>query len=199
VTREEARVPGDAGPLWAGGQGVYEAVRDRTPQSMTCDEAQTTPPSAAWIHLTGCRVNVMEAAYKTRLGVPTGDIFIPLAPRDRRASGPVHFVLATKDPDIVAVAKEMAALDGKDTGAAFAFLAKNAKRLIRDKDVTGMVQSGIDKDDKLHRRLRELNKDLVADFVVVDEGRRPNPLVSLLLLVGGLALVLVIGVSAAKK
>lgn len=185
--------------LWGGGQGIYEAVRNRAPQSMTCDAAQTIAPSADWVHLTGCSVNVMEAAYKTRLGVPTGDIFIPLVPKGRHTPGPVRFVLATKDPDIIAVTGEMAALDGKDKGATFAFLAKNVKRLIRDKDVTGMVQSGIDKDDKLHKRLRELNKDLVADFVVVDEGRSPTPLMSFLLLLGGLVLVLVFGVSAAKK
>lgn len=173
--------------LWGGGQGVYEALRNRSPQEMTCEQAEKTPPSGSWLHLTGCRVNVMEAAYKTRFGVPIDDIFIPLTSAGP-GKKPVRFVLATKDPEIIAVVKEMAALDEKDKGALFTFLAKNAKRLVRDKDVKGMVQSGIDKNDKVQRRLRDVNKDLVADFVVIDEGREPGFLWSAFLLTGGVVL-----------
>lgn len=176
------------GLLWGGGQGVYEALRNRSPETVSCEQAEKTPPTASWLHLTGCRLNVMEAAYKTRFGLPTDDIFIPLT-----STGPgkktVRFVLATKDPDIIAVVKEMAALDQKDSKALFGFLAKNAKRLIREKDVKGMVQSGIDKNDKIHKRLRETNKDLVDDFVVIDEGREPGFLWSAVLLTIGLLLV----------
>jgi hypothetical protein len=184
--------------LWAGGQGVYEGLRNRSPETLTCEAAQAMPPPSTWVHLTGCRVNVLEAAYKTRFGVPTDDIFIPL-----KAGGggdkAIRLVLATKDPDIVAVVKEMSALDGNDKKAFFSFLAKNARRLVRDKDVTGMVQSGIDKDDKIHRRLKEQNKDLADDFLVIDEGREPRLVWSLVLLGGGILLVVLLGAGAAGK
>jgi hypothetical protein len=185
--------------LWAGGQGAYEALRNRSPETMTCEAAQATPPRSAWVHLTGCRVNVLEAAYKTRAGVATDDIFVPLTSGGQGGDKAVRLVLATKDPDVVAVVKEMSALDEKDTKALFSFLAKNAKRLVRVKDVTGMVQAGIDKDDKVYRRLKEVNKDLAADFLVIDEGRQPRLLWSLVLLGGGLLLVLLLGAGAARK
>jgi len=185
--------------LWAGGQGVYEALSNRSPESLSCEAAQTTPPRSGWVHITGCKVNVLEAAYKTRAGVATDDIFIPLTAGGQGGAKTVRLVLATKDPDIVAVVKEMSALDQNDKKAFFSFLAKNAKRLIRDKDVSGMVQSGIDKNDKIHRRLKELNQDLAADFLVIDEGREPRLLWSLSLLGGGVLLLLLLGASAAKR
>jgi hypothetical protein len=185
--------------MWAGGQGVYEGLRNRTPETMSCEAAQATPPRSSWVHLTGCRVNVLEAAYKTRFGIPTDDIFIPLKAGTGGGDKTIRLVLATKDPDIVAVVKEMSALDGNDKKAFFSFLAKNVRRLVRDKDVTGMVQSGIDKDDKIHRRLKEQNKDLADDFLVIDEGREPRLLWSLVLLGGGLLLVVLLGAGAAGK
>ena len=186
--------------LWAGGQGVYEAVRNRAPESLSCEQAQKTPPRSAWVHLTGCSVNVMEAAYKvTSAGQPTDDIFIPLTAKEPGETKTVRFVLATKDPDIVAVVKEMTAVDGKDQSAFFAFLGKNANRLVRDKDVTGMVQSGISKNDSIHKRLRELNKGLVEDFVVIDEGREPALMWSLLLLAGGVIILLLFVARAGTK
>ena len=185
--------------LWAGGQGVYEVLQNRSPESLTCEAAQAAPPRSAWLHITGCKVNVLEAAYRTRAGVATDDIYVPLTAGGAGGHKIVRLVLATKDPEIVAVVKEMAALDENDKKAFFSFLAKNAKRLIRDKDVTGMVQSGIDKNDKVHRRLKELNKDLADDFLVIDEGREPRLLWSLVLLGGGVGLLVLLGASAAKK
>jgi len=185
--------------LWAGGQGVYEGLRNRTPQTMTCEEAEKTPPTGSWLKLTGCRVNVIEAVYKTRFGAPTDDIFIPLTASGPNRAKAVRFVVATRDPDIVALVKEMAAIDDKSKGASFAFLAKNLHRLVRDKDVMGMVQSGIDKDDKTHKRLRELNKDLVEDFVVIDEGRQPSLFKSFLILGGGIVVLLLFIAGASKE
>src|SRR5262245_10606107 len=115
--------------LWAGGQGVYEGVRNRSPQTMTCAEAEKAPPTASWLHLTDCKVNVLGATYKTRFGKPTDEVFVPLSGAGKEDSKTTRFVLATKDPDIIAVVGEMAAVDSKDTKAVFSFMAKNAKRL----------------------------------------------------------------------
>lgn len=184
--------------LFAGGQGVYEGVRNRAPESLSCAQAEKTPPRSAWVNLTGCKVNLMEAAYNTRFGAPAEKIFVPLTVTESSKTNTVHFVLATQDTEMVAVVHEMAALDEKDTSAVYAFLGKNAKRLIRDKDVIGMVQSGISKNDKMHQRLRDLNKDLVEDFLVIDEGREPDLMWSFLLLAGGVLCLLLLVASLTK-
>jgi len=187
--------------LWAGGQGVYEGVTNRAPQTISCAEANKTPPSATWLHLTGCRVSVIEAAYSTtRSGdEPSGDIYLPLSSAGEDESKTVRFVLATRDPAVLSLIKEMSALDAKNEGAFFSFLGKNAKRMIYDKDVTGMVQSGINRKDKVQEKLRELNKDLAADFVVIEEGREPGLVWPAVLLTGGIALFLFLSLRIAGK
>jgi hypothetical protein len=185
--------------MWAGGQGVYEAVTNRAPQSISCEAANNTPPSAAWLNLTGCRISVIEAAYETRSsGEPSGDIYLPLTSAGDGKSRPVHFVLATRDDAVVSVVKELSALDAKNQGAFFEYLGKNAKRMIYDKDVRGMVQSGINKNDKIQARLRDLNKNLAADFVVIEEGKEPSLTWSALLLAGGIGFLLFLGSRISK-
>jgi hypothetical protein len=167
----------------AGGQGCYEAVRNRAPHEMTCADADKGLPEAQWLHLKDCTLNVLGAAYQTRNGKPTNEIYIPISGGGENKLS--RIVLKTNDPDVVAVVKEMAALDEKNTSGFLAFMARNKDRMFRTKDVKGMVQAGIDKSDKVQSKLREMNKELAADFVVLDEGREPGFIKSGLMLGGG--------------
>ncbi len=174
------------GLLWVSGQGFYEAWSYKAPVTEPCDAALAGAPRSGWVHFTGCRVNVMEATYMTRgSGEVTDEIYLVLAPRGASATQPVHYLLATKDPDVIAVVKEMAAIDGKDKRALYGFLAKNITRLVRDKDVIGMPQTWLDRSNKTDKRLRESNKNLADDFVILDEGRQPGSVGSALGALGG--------------
>lgn len=182
--------------LWSGGQGVWEAVGNRAPQSVSCNAPESA--QSEWLHLSGCQVNLLEAAYEERDGKPTGPVYLPLNPRTDEPQKTVRFVVATEDPEILALLREASTVKQGDT-ALLGFLAANAKRLIRDKDVVGMTQSGITKRSKIHERLRELNKDLSSDFVVIDEGREPSLLKSGAVLAVGLLLLVALGTRALKK
>jgi len=104
--------------------------------------------------------------------------------------------LATRDQEVVDLAKKMSKIDSKDIKAMLGFVAENAKRLRYEKDVEGMVRSGIDRDDKVLKHLREKKEGLAADFVALDDGRKPGFLWSALLLGAGVLLLLVLGAGA---
>jgi len=106
--------------------------------------------------------------------------------------------LATRDREVVDLAKKMSKIDSKDIKAMLGFVAENAKRLRHEKEVEGMVRSGIDSDDKVLKHLREKKEGLAADFVVLDDGRKPGFL-SALLLGAGVLLLLLLGAGAARK
>jgi hypothetical protein len=182
--------------IWGGGQGVYEAATNRAPQSISCEQANKTPPAAAWLNLTGCRINVIYAAYTSGSnGAPDGDIYLPLLLRrdaessEANAKERLHYVVATRDPAIVSVVKEMNALDGKDSSVIL-YAAKNMDRVMFEKNVVGMVQSGINRREKIVEKLRSLNDNLQYDFVVIEEGKEPSVVWSAAVLTAGAALFL---------
>ena len=187
------------GLLWASGQGFYEAWRYREPLTQPCDAAVAEAPRSRWVRFTGCRVNVLKATYSTRANGEVADtVYLTLTPRGAAASQRVRYLLATTDPDVIAVVKEMAALDEKDKSAFYSFLSRNLKRLVRDKDVVGMTQTWVDRRDKTDKRLREANKELTDDFEIIDEGRQPGGVGSALAALGGAVVAfLVLGVLAA--
>lgn len=187
------------GLLFLGGKGCYEALKNRSPHEMTCAEANTTAPTAQWLHLKDCSINVLGASYKTRNDKPTDEIYIPLTSPGPNASTTSRVVLKTSDPDIVALVKELAAIDKNNQTAFFSFMAKNAKRMILTKDVKGMVQAGIDKNDTVQSKLAAMNKELAADFVILEEGSEPSLVKSGLMLGGGIVIALLFLGSRGKE
>lgn len=178
--------------LWMGGQGVYQALTNRSPVDATCAGLEKTVPSATWLRVKGCTGLLTEASYK-RKGSVIREVYIPVhAPRPEGATeDPVsHLVVATADDGVVALMREMAELDkSKDAKGIQLFMAQNAQRIRFDKDVEGMVRWGIDSDDKVLSHLRERRKKRLAeDFVVLDEGQQPALIWSATLLGGGIIL-----------
>jgi hypothetical protein len=172
--------------LWAGGQGFYQALTNRAPVTMTCADFEKAPAKAAWVKVTGCTGSLIDSSYKKKYGSVT-EIFIPV--HTKGGSETAHLVVATDDPAVLAVAKRMSEADAKgDTKAMFSFLAENMTALQYDREIEGMVRSGFDSDDKVLKHLRERKKGLAADFVVLDQGKKPGMIKSVLLLGGGLLL-----------
>jgi hypothetical protein len=172
--------------LWAGGQGFYQAVTNRTPTMLTCADLEKAPAKAAWVRVTGCTGSLIDSSYKKKYSSVT-EIFIPV--HTKGGSETAHLVVATEDPSLLAVAKRMSEADAKsDTKAMLSFLAENAKALQYDQEIEGMVRSGFDSDDKVLKHLRERKKGLAADFVVLDQGKKPGMIKSGLMLGGGVLL-----------
>lgn len=175
-----------------GGHGLYTAFTNRTPQSITCAEAEKTLPAGAWLKLTGCRVNLMNASVRTKSdGMPTGEVVVPLTAAGPNAPKTTRIVLVTRDAEIAAVLSQMRAL-GADESRLAAFVRGSRDRIVRDKEVTGLVQSGFDRKRTIEDHMRRANKNLSGDLLFIDEGREPEWLVSALMLAGSVVLVILL-------
>ncbi len=176
--------------IWAGGQGTYEAMTNRRPTEMTCGDVAQAAPHTSWLRLTGCVADVTDSVYRER-GGEVKELFIPLRPAGPKDAKPVHVLLSTKDPQLLALAQEMVAVDkANKPSETLLFVVKNRDRLRVQRPIEGMVRSGIDKDDKVQSQIQGLRqKDLAADFVVLDDGREPRLGVSLAMLLGGVAIL----------
>ena len=187
------------GLLVSGGQGLYQAVTNRTPTEIACADLDKTLPTKAWVRVTGCRGSLVDASYRSRFGVIT-EVFVPVRPPAAAGSkeAPAHLVIATTDDAVIDVVKKMSAIDEKDMKGALSFLVENAGKMRLERDFKGVIRSGIDSNDKVLRHLKEKG-DVAPQFVVMDEGKEPGILGSLAQLGGGALLAVGMLARAASK
>ena len=168
--------------LWMGGQGLYTVLTNRHPLSMTFAEYAQKRPAGKWVELKGARLDITGATWFGVLS-PVSDLYIPLLAADAPRDSKVCALLVTNDSAAIALVGEMKEIT--DEKAALAFMLKNQERLRPVRDVSGVLQFGVDSSDKKRRKIAKLNQDLTADFVVIEDGKRPGILSALGLLAAG--------------
>jgi hypothetical protein len=129
-------------------------------------------PKAIWLTLTNCVLDLPESCYKTYYGGKPTELFIPVRNEQHPADHQIHVVLATSDPAQLKTFSELQALDSKKE--ALEWIAKNSKRALCPKDITGLVRFGIKLNEKERRRLSSLVENAAGDFVILEEGSRPS-------------------------
>jgi len=185
--------------LWSGGQGAYTAVTNWDPTQMSCKDYLARRPSGIWLKLEGCQVSLIEGSYFER-GGRIEELFLPLRPADepeQEKSQKIQVLLSTKDPKLLNLARQLR--DIKDQGQFLKFALENRDQVFAKKNVEGLMRFGVDLDDDDRKKLAGLDKELAADFLILDEGKKPSFATSLGMLGGGLVLALVLLGAAAKK
>ena len=86
----------------------------------------------------------------------------------------------------------------KDEHEALKFALTNIDRLFPKHDVQGLMRFGINMEDKERAKLAELNPNLDPNFIVIDDGKQPEWLLSSVLFALGLALPIWFGWKAAR-
>lgn len=161
------------GCLWAGGQKICTALANRKPTVISYSEYARTKPSASWLVLTNCRLDVPAACYLRHSDDKNGDrdeYFIPVVnPETLKEKSCVLY--KTTDPSICAVLKEMDGLKTDD--AVRAFVRANLERVFPRRNVSGLVAFGIDSTS--HRGdLERLEKNMADNFVVLNADAQPS-------------------------
>jgi len=175
------------GLLWGGGQGLYTAVANRSPAEFSLPSYLQTRPKAKWLRLTGGVFDLSEMAYSGgRLSKTIREVYLPLVPEGGTGnSAQVQVLVSSRDPALLELAGKLRDAQTAEEGIKLLLKYDGA---FRARPVEGLVRFGIDLKDKEARKLRELNPSLSEDFVLLDEGKRPELGLSLLLFGGGLLL-----------
>lgn len=184
------------GLVIGGGQGVWTAVTNMKPTEMSCADYVKQKPKATWLKLTGCFLDMTDAAWRES-GGRIKEVYVPIKPADDKKAKQVHIMMATEDPSILDVASQLK--NAKDEKSTIAVLIKNRDKIFMTKDLEGMVRFGVDLDSKDRDKLAGLSQNLSPDFVILSDGQKPTFLMSGGMLVGGLVLLAVAGLSMMKK
>lgn len=183
-------VIGMAACFWMGGQGVYTALRNRHPVTLACGDLAKGKPSAHWLVLTNCELQVAGSAYLIRKSKydPMGDghiteAYIPIYSPGQADNATCYAVMATKDEKMIALLEEMR-LATSETQAA-QFVARHGNDLQVRRNVEGLVRFGVEDSNSAKSKLAGLRGNLAPDFIILAEGQRPNMSGSLGLLILG--------------
>jgi len=158
-----------------GVQGIYTAIKNRNPIAMSCDEYSRSKPKASWLVITNCVLDLSDAAYETlkyqNVEVPT-QLFIPVRSATGKRSANDTILLATRDPELMKTLREIESVPSPEELKEW--LARNADRVLVRRDVRGLVQFGAELDTKNRRKLARLQDNLAPDFIILEEGRKPE-------------------------
>ena len=165
--------------FWMGGQGLYTALRNLRPLTLACGDLAKGKPSAHWLVLTNCELQVAGSAYLVRKSKydPMGEghiteAYIPIYSAGQSQADTCYAVMATKDERIIALLEEMR-LAKSETQAA-QFIARHGQELQMHRDVEGLVRFGVEDSNNAKSKLAGLRGNLAPDFIILAEGQKPN-------------------------
>ena len=87
-----------------GGEGIYHGVLNRQQMALTCEEFAAQPPGSLWLRVSGCDIDYLGAGYRESKGQIV-ELFFPMRPAGQARTAPAGLVVATKDPEVLAVAQ----------------------------------------------------------------------------------------------
>lgn len=162
-------------------QQLWTWITNTSPLEISAQDYTKQRPSAKWIKLNGCYLDLTEAAYFHKQGSNrVTELFIPVRPVQDKEAKQIFILIGTKNAEMLALAQKLA--DVRTEQEAIQILQQNEKKIFQETDIRGLIRHGVDLDSKDRARLAGLDKALSADFVILDEGKKPDPMAGLIAL-----------------
>jgi hypothetical protein len=194
-----------AGALWLivfGGKEVRDAAMFRTPKTITCEQFTKSPPGEGWYKVTDAAILLTEASFmvhKSKYDTNNIDpdkieaVYLPVHPMPKASAefkpdAQVGLILRTKDPSILAKVKEMHALPDNEKQVE-KWMDDHLTELLITRDITGMVESGLESDNDTRSQLAKLESSLMPNYAIMDEGKKPSIGIAGAKLTGGILLL----------
>jgi len=187
--------------ILTGIQQVREAHAFTRPKEITCEQFLQAPPQEGWYRITGGVVKLDEAVYSiwtrksAEVKTPQGDlkidaVYIPVHTPDswdekKEDFPPTSLVVETHDPEIIETLKQWNRMDNSKPEESKRWMEENMAKLLMQRDITGVVQTGMNSSNKTREDISKLQKSLEPGYVIIDEGRVPSMSGGMGMLFGG--------------
>jgi len=182
-------------------QSFHVYFTNTKPIDISIEQLISNPPRAKWVRVTGGRINLVDAAVsEAGFKKQIDSIYVPIHPEGKEEAD-VSVLLLSKNPDLLAIARQLHSLDETGNGEmeALKFAMENARVIFQNRPFEGLIQSGISRDDRVIFQVRKALPNIVREPIIIEEGGKPSIVEGLgLLLFSGVALVGVLSVSKPK-
>lgn len=184
-----------------GADGTYRALKSRTQAQLTCDEFARQRPSSAWVRLTGCEVDYVNAGYRESAGDiwnrisgraaegGIAELLFPVRAAGADKTSPAPLVLTTRDPNVLAIAERtLGARSSIDQEAFLVMMLQVVTTMKASREIEGAIRGPL---DTLRSRpaLAAITAPLADGFAVLDLHARPDALLPGIELATGLLAV----------
>ncbi len=166
-----------------GAEGLYHALAGRERIAIDCAEFTRTRPPSHRVAITGCEIDYASAGFAESDG-QVQELFLPA--RAAGSSGPAPLVVATRDPAVLAIARDL--LTTPTAGNTATTTVRNAAATLGiSVAIDGLVRAGFVERLRTRRVLSGMTS-VAPDAVVLDANARPDFLRPLLALSAGILL-----------
>jgi hypothetical protein len=157
-----------------GGEALYHAATNRQPVVVTCDQFVRQRPNALWLRVAGCDIDYLGAGYRESKG-RLDELYLPIRPPSQPPTSPAALVIATNDPQVLAIAGTTIGNNKQsDQDAYVGMMRRIVTMLGASKQVEGYARSGVIERLETRRTLSGLTAPLAPDFVVLDLHAKPS-------------------------
>lgn len=185
------------GLIYSGGQGTYESLKNRQQRVMTFEQFAQEKPTGGWIKVTGATLDLTEAMWDdTALNSQSASVYVPVhsareEDEDEATTEKTMLLLETSDPKIKAGVAEVAALEEKNLSDVdyLEWILDNRNKLFLQREISGTIQfgaTGMKSDTR--EQISKIGETLDPNFVVMNDGAKPELARSLGILTAGLVL-----------
>lgn len=167
------------GLLWQGGHGLYTAITNRNPTTLSYAEFRQTRPKVNWLYLTNCQLDLVHSYFIGRVGGGVNearDFFIPLLDPDSE-NLKTCVLLKTHDDEFVGMIQRLTAISEGE--AAQAWVRTNLDRIFPRRNVHGLVRSPLDLESNERSKLAPLLNNVAEDYVILESDAQPSALAGL--------------------
>jgi hypothetical protein len=175
--------------LASGGTALYHAARNRHQTSVTCEQFIRQPPRALWLRVSGCDFDYLGAGYR-QSNRRIAELFFPVRPPAQSRTTPAVLVVATKDPQVLAIAEDTLGNDRVPDQETFLVMMLRIVTMLKvSREVEGYARAGTFELPHTRRALAGLDAPLAPQVVVLDLHARPAFLPPAVRTAAGLVLV----------
>lgn len=161
-----------------GAQGLYTVATNRKPVEISIQDfqKQASPGDKKWLKITGGELDTLNSVYNSGSGNEDAkEIYVPVvAPGEDSTKTPIRLLLLTKDPELVSFINEGRKIDESSPTKALEFAAKNASKLRPKRDIEGLVEFGLDSDDKKRAKIDKLYTNMDPKAIILKDGDKPS-------------------------
>jgi hypothetical protein len=182
------------GLLLLGIQGIYEAIAHGKQRVVTYDQFVKSHPKEGWYKITNCVLSVPEAVWAEKRG-RIDEAYVPVydGRKDAKEGEKTFLLLKTEDDGVLEPLTGIQKMDENLSEAQVsAYMLKNKEQLFQHKDLEGMLQFGLNATGETRDKVAGLNKELAADFVILEQNKKPSLWGSVGMTVGGLVILAII-------